>query len=373
MTIAATEDNTVETQIGDCHVVASGELAEAFVDSVERPSHLAKCRECGAKVTYRPSASGNGFQVLERIGVSVEADFGIGEHGRPTCPRDHGEMTFADEQLPAAEAISQVAEQINGEAKRRLPFPAPDFNFENAFREIVSKRHDIKALEEKHDKLAERKKQVKEELDEANTDLGKMVDNFEEREQERRFEQERRARGIPDPDEPRLVKCRWEQLNPGQACPICSDSSIERKCAPGSEEHGVEARDLLVRREIEATVQQLAAVTVIVTLETLGALPIDELAEVQAWALDASQHPDERERWVASLPRGLGTPHIAAEGLTPDPDKTFEQHCATCGARLDDSGSTVYEAGALVGVDCPGAKKEPARQLPRRKKANKKK
>lgn len=138
--------------------------------------HRAVCLApgCDVKVTYRPTASGGGFIVLERSGVAIDAAFGIGHQGHPVCPRDgHGEMALADEQLPASEAITRVAEKVGGEAQAtKLPFPAPPFNDANALAHIFEKRHEVKALEEKHEELAERKKKAKEQLDDANAQLG---------------------------------------------------------------------------------------------------------------------------------------------------------------------------------------------------------
>lgn len=87
--------------------------APAPTESPEVPIHHGRCTEpgCGVGATYRPTASGHGFMLLERIGVDFEASFSVGPNGRPECPHGHGELGLADDLLPAADAFGHALRQ----------------------------------------------------------------------------------------------------------------------------------------------------------------------------------------------------------------------------------------------------------------------
>jgi len=98
-----------------------------------------------------------------------------------------------------------------------------------------------------------------------------------------------------------------------------------------------------------------------VPAETLGALPIDQLSEVQAWSKDGMQNPDRREELLESLPKGLGRPCVVAGVVTSEaePGDTFLT-CKRCDGRVASkpTGSSeelpTWPAGTLYGTNCPG-------------------
>jgi hypothetical protein len=150
--------------------------------TLETQTHLARCADCDYAVRYQPSSSGAGFTLLDS-----DAALGIGDNGRPICPEGHGEMELADDRLPATEAIAHAAEQIRLDAeKQRLPFPIPAYNYQGVLASLVDKRHEVAQLEKRVEGRKEALKQAKEDLDTANGELGRMIDQFEQDEIDRR-------------------------------------------------------------------------------------------------------------------------------------------------------------------------------------------
>jgi hypothetical protein len=335
----------------------------------EQPIHLARCVECGHSVSFRPNATGNGFFL-----VGTDALYGIGAFGRPVCPDGHGEMEIADDRLPIEQAIAQTAERIDA-TTQRLPFPSPPFNYEGVLHALCEKRHTIAALEKRVEDRRDLLKKAKDDLDEANTELGKMLDQFERDEQDRLAEIARReaAAAAGHPEDTTLVRCAWEQAHPDERCLVCA-APVEAAAAGC----GDTARDSALHIEaVERFVHQMRtdgivdllseAARIIIPGTTVSAWSEEDRAAVWAWACA----PDASPR-----PAILGTAHVAADFTTSEavPGDTF-QSCRECGARLlsnktgsDDGESFVaYPAGTLVGVDCPGAN-EPARYAKRGKK-----
>jgi hypothetical protein len=183
----------------------------------EQPIHLARCVECGHSVSFRPNSRGNGFFL-----VGTDALYGIGAFGRPVCPDGHGEMEIADDRLPIEQAIAQTAERIDA-TTQRLPFPSPPFNYEGVLHALCEKRHTIAALEKRVEDRRDLLKKAKDDLDEANAELGKMLDQFERDEQDRLAEIARReaAAAAGHPEDTTLVRCAWEQAHPDEQCPVC--------------------------------------------------------------------------------------------------------------------------------------------------------
>jgi hypothetical protein len=336
-------------------------------ESSELPVHRVVCMTKGCKsgALYRPMASGNGFLILERYGMDVETVIGIGPNGRPVCPIDgHGEMTLADEQLPAAEAIAQVAEKVERQkGQPKLPYPVPAFNFEGAFNTIIDKRHEVKADEEKWEELKERTKKAKDRLDEGNEQLGKMIDDYEERIRERRFEQERRQAQAEagHPEGTTLVRCVWEEQHPDDPCPLCAKgmSIGEREAIVrilGAEilprdasGHIGQVGEYRNRLDVQRTVDWLDGLIFGIPASVVAAWSPEEKKAVRTWAHHGGDPHQAR-------PSVLGTPHVAA---AVDPGAKV-QTCATCGAvlkQLDDV-TEAYRSGALVRTDCAGAEPE---------------
>lgn len=343
-------------------------------ESPNLPVHRAICMADGCKtgVLYRPTASGAGFAVLERYGMGVDTLVGISSNGRPICPvGDHGEMTLADEQLPVEQAITEVNKKLDAPKDRRLPFPAQPFNWEGAGRHIIEQRHEVKRLEKKWEDLKERTKEAKDAFDKGNEKLGEMIDEYEERADEREYEIERRQSqaAAGHPEGTTLVRCVWEKQHPDLPCPLCESSA-----------QTIEGRNAVIRllgvellpRDAQGHVDQVLAYHEKKDLQdTLTALdgvvfdikaaailewsPADRAA-VRTWAEAVDRDTDR--------PAVLGTPHVAA-AVTGE---AKVQTCATCGGvirQLDDA-AEAYPTGALVRTDCAGAEKEVGHRYPER-------
>ncbi|HXG70573.1 MAG TPA: hypothetical protein VNJ04_08175 [Gemmatimonadaceae bacterium] len=359
---------TIDASAETPRAEATPDLKVGPTESPEVPIHRGTCAHtaCAIGVTYRPTASGTGFQVLEVFGCPPDTAFGAGDHGRPLCPHGHGELTIADDLLPAHEAITDAATRAaaSDTGARRLPFPAPPFNAEGALHTIQEKRHEIKGLERDFEKADERRKKAKAALDEANTALGQIIDDFEDRELERRHEIERReaAAAAGHPEDTTLVRCAFEALVDGATCPLCTGGvtfvrgkAIAPRASDRHAEQGVEFLDDL---EHEALIEALAEAAAIVVVPTA----------VRAWTaeqrFEVSRYLDQRREGATSLtrPSVFATAHLAAAAA----DGATVQACRECGATLLVFGQTdedpqPYAPGTLVGADCTAAEIEPHR------------
>jgi hypothetical protein len=130
-------------------------LALDVIDAKDDPpTHRAVCMvdRCAIDVTYRLTSSGGGFIVLSVTGTDLDTTFGMGTGGRPICPVDgHGEMTLADETIPAADAFAQVADKLKGAQQVALPGVFPAFNYAGAFNEIVEQAKRVEWLNSEYD------------------------------------------------------------------------------------------------------------------------------------------------------------------------------------------------------------------------------
>ena len=328
-----------------------------------RPAHRAVCADCLMGVTFRSTASGAGFTVLGHSGTDPELTFGISEVGLPMCPNGHGEMQIADEE-PVEDAFAHVAEQIQAATPVGLPFPNP-FNADGALESIFAKNHEFQDCEKRYTDLKGRTKDAKEEMDECAKKLKALILDYEKLSDDRAREIERRQAAIERGEDPdaEVVVCRFALLHPGVPCPF--DHAGLSTDHLTSEAHAVEAHDLLVKSEIADCVTELAVMGVMVTAEILGALPIEDLSTVQAWAKDGWHNPDRQAELLTALPKGLGRPHVAGEvGTNSDQTKGY-QECSACGMSFECE--TPYPVGTLVDINCEGTAKEVGHRYPKAK------
>lgn len=350
----------------------AGEAGPPAVDERhELPVHRVTCMAKGCKsgALYRPTSSGTGFMILERYGIEPEVTIGVGKHGRPVCPReDHGEMTLADDQLPAGEAIAKVAKQINeadGRKQPRLPGIIPPFNFEGALAHIVEKRHEVKALEKKLEERQAASKKTKAELDEAQDTLNSMIDDYEERSRERQFELERQALQLEQghPQGTTLVRCTWEQQHQNDRCPLCATSAtvhdrqemvrlIGAEVLPrDAQGHADQVVIYRTRRDVEETGDALEGLIIGIHPASIAEWSAEDRARVRDWAKAQQAALPE---WLDEMPDVLGKPHVAA-GVADD---AKVQACITCRAvlrQMDDASKEALPFGRRVGTDCPGS------------------
>lgn len=145
-------------------------------------SHRAVCAECKAHVTYALLASGHGFMVLESS--EPELVFGVGESGQPVCPHGHGEMQLADEQIPAVDAISQVAEQVNGSPEQRALFDTrKPFNMAGALDAIAEKNRAVKWAHDRYEESKADTADAKKTWEREAKQLQELIDELESRRQ----------------------------------------------------------------------------------------------------------------------------------------------------------------------------------------------
>lgn len=325
----------------------------------ERTVHQAKCRECATTVTFKANATGTGFVLVGHTAPDPEATFGASAMGLPLCPDGHGEMQITDEQIPAADAIRQVAEQVNGEAQQMgLPGVGAElFNYRDCYLEFEKKFLERKLLKDTEDEDHERYKESKKKREKCDEVISKMGLEFA------RWRAEKAAQSRPGSDTA-IGICRFEQLHPGVPCPLPHDG-IDADVL-GSESHGVEANNFLVNRECEQTIARLALVPHVgFTVEILRGLPIEDLSMLQAWAGDFEDRDEAgRAELLKELPKALAKAHIAGEAVEGT------QICTECGQELFfvGEGESPLPVGTLVGADCQGKAKQVGNRYPDKKK-----
>lgn len=327
----------------------------------EQPIHGAVCDECKHTVAFRMLGSGAGFAIINHGYAAREVSFGVGPNNRPECPLGHGEMTIADDKLPASEAISQVAERVNGPQQAALP-GVIEFNKPNAYDVLETmfvERDAAKKIEDEDHERYKRSKKARETLDEKINIAGLEF-------RRRRVEKTAGPAAVSTA----LERCRFEQLHPGVPCPLCTDPTWQRTTAPASEEHGVDAHNLLIRRECEETVELLKSIPHVgFTVDDLLAMDLETRSILEAWVRDYADHPDRRDELMAERPRPIDTAHKAGPYDATEPSAP-DQLCRECGAVLftvTETDPALYE-GTLVGTGCEGKAKKVGHRYPKGKK-----
>lgn len=321
-----------------------GLVEDASLVNAEKPIHVATCH-CGATVTYQPTSSGNGFMILGRSGVDAEANFGVGPNGIPVCPVDgHGEMTLADEQMPAHEAITEAAEMLKDAEQASLPGVFPAFNFQGAYLELEQQALQVDRLAREHKEDAETARDSKKRWEKAADLFTKMAVEFNRR---RREKAEPIAEPEPENAGGALVECLFAERHFGAPCPLCDGSTLGLEPSEimprDSESHVEQAVQMLDTRDANDLTEELEEAGIVIQGRIVKTWSKDQREQVRAWLLTRS---DLR-------PPVLGTGHIAAEVEAG----AQVQACKECGAVLlqINDGDEPYQPGILVGTDCDGA------------------
>jgi hypothetical protein len=273
-----------------------------------------------------------------------------------------------DTTLPAAEAITQVAEQVNGAEQMRLPGTTPPFNLENAFKHIYEKERESAIAWEKADDLADRTKKARKQAEEYDAELRLLIERYHEDKRQRELQIEREAQGLTDGTT--LVRCQWERMNVGEPCPVCSSEDLKnepRFGARDSEQHAVEVRNWQAEQDTCKLRELLLPAGIVIDVATIAEWSPEQRRGVELWVEDAMETTSSLEEARKTLPEAFGKPHV----LDSEPGFDGEQAyglCSACNARLFDiedpnADELPYPAGTLVGTDCSG---EPARTLPKR-------
>ncbi len=342
-----TEDllnDTGELETGDTPVFSGVEADD--------PVHLAKCSECASAVRFRPNVTGTGFFLVDE---APDVTFGIGPNGRPVCPNGHGEMSIADDKIPAADAFSEVA-AMQGAQQRSLPGVFPPFNFEGAFKEIVEQAQRVENLDSEYDAAKAEASEAKKALDKGAELLMRMTLEFERRRKEKPD-----VETAPPADR---QPCTWEAKHPTlRACPICTGLTaaavIERLIGSDvppadAAAHAESVDTLLFGLELDELEDTLGGVDLVITRDEIGSWAEDDRAAVLTWAVKSIEHasgvPDIT---VPERPAILGKPHIPSQ-LVPGE----HQVCAMCEVVIRPASEIEaygpYKLTDLVGVDCAG-------------------
>lgn len=361
-------------------------VADPPVESInDRPVHLARCAECAHAVEYIASVTGASFA----LATPSETTYGIGEHGRPTCPNGHGEMAIADDQFkPADEAftLAQAQLQVDEPQQAALPGVYPPFNYEAVFKEILEQAQTVEVLKRDYDDAKQEASDAKKSLDKAADLLMRMTLEFERR------RKEKVAGGPPEPAEPepgpRLIRCTWEAQHDGEACPLCGEGRDEFRvgqfmkanrdqlAATDAEAHVEDVEKLLLGLEVDEVVDALQTIDTYVAESVVREWSSEDRKAVALWAdyqddlKHGRAHSDNSDLEAPVRPAVLGKPHIpedphAAEG---------PQRCSICTAVLPRAeGSYLYQVTDYVGTECSGKAVEHRYPETGKKKASRKK
>lgn len=267
----------------------------AGTDTAGAPVHQGRCTGCDFAVRFRSLPSGAGFTL-----VGSEAALGIGEHGRPLCPNGHGELEIADDKIPAAEAIGQVADKLAAAEQQPL-FEQPPFNTDGAYLEL--------------ERLA--------------VEADRLLRIWEDA-----ARTAKESKGLYE---------SAAKLQVAAALEFRRRRLLKRDAAESRTEPQIAAADLW---------DAVAKAGQILLPGTIEAWSDEERAAVAGWTT-----MPERER-----PAVLGRAHIAPNGHVSENDFLDEgptinyQECTACHSRIWGGYETgpMYDTGALVGVDCPG-------------------
>ena len=326
----------------------------ADAERTSRTAHLARCTQCDFTVTFEPSVTGTSFFL-----VGSDAALGIGPNGRPVCPNGHGEMEIADDQIPAAEAISEVA-RLQHPQQADLPGIIPPFNYQGAYLELEAKAVEVDELHREYVTAAEEARDAKKSWDKAAELFTKMAIEFQRR------RREKVSAGDPIADV-NPARCTFEQLHPDQTCPICVSEKDDVRAAYAPRDsamHAEQTQEWLDDRAIIALQDLLdEAADVIVTDAIVKAWTPEERAEIAAWAEAVRDKIDP----LPARPTALGTMHVAGT-----PTDAQGQSCTQCDAVLIAANvveANYYDIGTLVGTDCPGKVTEPSHHYPPKRRA----
>jgi len=248
----------------------------------------------------------------------------------------------------------------------------PPFNFEGAYLKLEAKSVEVDALHRQWQIDAEAAKGSKKAWDGAAETLQKMGLEFRRRRREK-------AENVTTSDSDATPDmCRFEQLHPGVPCPICTNDArrAASTVAPGSQEHGVEAIQLLERQELEDCVAQLRDVEFYTTVDAMLGMKVDQMAEVQAWAQECSEAlAEDRADMLEDLPKALANTHKAGptEPETSSTEAQMAQYCQVCGDRLyllEDANDAGIPVGwrVLLAEPCAGKAKRDGHRYPKGKK-----
>lgn len=356
LVLTITDDREVLTAAAPSVACALGiDVAATLEAPRERPTHRAVCMVdgCPCAVTYRSTASGGGFVVVTREGIDLETSIGIGPGGRPICPLgDHGEMTLADETIPAAQAIGQVAEKLTTPVQRELPGVRPPFNWAGAGQDMAGQAVRVQALKVVYDDAADKAKKAKKAWDDAEELLTKMGVKYAEL---------ARAKGddTPTTAAPAALRCVWNQRHPGDECPLCAATEIEDRHAIirllGAEllpiyanGHADQVVDYRERLDVQQTRDALDGIVYGLKLTDIVAMSPETRAAFRAW-VDAGAPIEE-------FPENAGRPHLTA-AIGED---AKVQTCRACGVVLKtfDDAAEALPALNLFGLDCTGTEAE---------------
>jgi hypothetical protein len=344
-------ESTVEGCV--CDECGYEEDAANHIDSEADNVRKMSCETCGLQITIAPTSSGHGFTLvaIEKAvdGVTLDSSFGISPNGFPICPKD-GVALIPVDAVPFSLAAAAVGDALAGPTQPRLPGTVPPFDIEKAYRTEHKLRQEVREAEREYADKAEKAKDAKKDLERLQSLLGKVMDENERQEREAGLE----ARGQLAPEQDSV--CEYERRT-GQACPICRDARRKMKEAN--------------KKDVDP--KSLEAISIEQHLERRGVfIAADAVTDVELEELKSFAHDEEQKQPPDFV---LERAHVA--GSLGDES----QNCERCGVILMLAGADMppYQEGAYVRFDCAGDptaaaqpdEPEPARQLPKRKKAKK--
>ena len=374
-----------DTAISDTETVAVEgaplALGEPAAIVHETEEHHASCPQCGTKVGWRGALDPTSDVWSRGIDQTT---------GMPCCPAC-GTALIANEPIPVAEALQQVAQALDteraGDAARpmfqpSIPGVLPAFNAREAMLRIEYAEREVQSTEDAWEKAKKIAADRKKEYDEAVETLRAEIKAQHELRINAEYQHGRASTEAVSvtpaaaPDGPCLFEVVTEE-----PCGICrnADANASGRLHRAERSHvgsSLAAMVVTAVRAGDVDAIERAGLTVhtvlrwlpdwYVDLEQIRQWAHEDLLAVAAW-LEGFASADEP--WARPVPLLLGTAHEAAEASGE------RQSCRACGACLRDAAVLQvldpFAVGFRVGTDCPGEEQEAA-PTPRRRHASRK-
>lgn len=326
-------------------------------EPIVEPTLRAQCQRCEAGISFHHTANGGGIVVVNRFGMDVEASIGIGPNGFPECPNGHGEMEVASE--------AEQETDDDGPTQPSLPGIAPPFNYQGAYLELEAQAVECDRLKAEATSDAEAARASKKAWEKA----AELYTALALRLRQTRREKVAKGEAITDVD---TSRCAFEQHHPEQECPLChplpgEDVSVTYSDAPPDSVLHAERAATFLRDRLTSQIMGMLTdgAGMAVPAATISGWSEEDREAVRAWAEACCSNSGP----LPERPKALGTMHVASAPIEGSP-----QVCTQCDAVLiaADPDATFYDAGWLVGTDCPGKPKEASHHYPKKTKGGKK-
>lgn len=325
-----TEESTVEST--DAWKCECGTVNDPEAEDLADDADPDVCKNCGKSAFDQP-------EVLAELTIDAVKAGLQNISGGVATSQDIENAARAEEGLPPMEAAGL------------LDFGP--FNSDNALKAIFEKQAEVRSLQADYDRKKEIAKDTKGELDIASKALVNIIESLKNRRTQalnpsQPFLKDVSGDAVASAENMRaagISTCPWEREHPGQSCPICTRAqaedlvpALESEVHPDHEGHAAIAEAARVKNVLLPMVDELARVTIFVTVEDLQPLSVEDLNALREYATEPSPIP----------PQILVRSCVAAE------PGSLIQVCQRCERilRNDTEGLGWFAVDVRVGLSC---------------------